>query len=366
LRGLPRYNRRVLRTSLLTHADAFLGARAAWQELAGVSENATPFQTWEWQSTWWKHFGGSRSLRLYTVHEGGDLVGIAPMMLSRGIWRALRPCGVGPSDYLHPLARAGYERAVADSLAERFCEEPGVDLIDLHQVRETEAMAERFRARTQEQAKALVLDLPGTFDAYLATLGKSLRYDVRRFEKPGRSETVSIEEPADAVSASAALTVLFDLHVRRWRKRMLPGAFTPALRRFHLEWARLAVEAGMLRLSVLRHRGEPVGAVYGMAQGQTVYYYQAGFDPKAGNISPGTLAVAHTIRRAIEEGMRQFDFMRGDEPYKRRWQPQRCWANERILVPGQGSLGRMASAWNLAGSRVEGRLRQRFEGRGVL
>jgi CelD/BcsL family acetyltransferase involved in cellulose biosynthesis len=270
--------------------------------------------------------------------------------------------GLGPSDYLHPLAREGYEEIVSDALTEHLKGLRSVDLVDLHAVRETRALARFPAAKTIEQSTCLVLDLPPTYDAYLATLGKSLRYDVRKLDKTLFKEgRAKVEE-----GGPEGMEVLFEQHHKRWRKRGLPGAFLGKAKRFHTEWAALAAQEGWLRLGVLKLDGEPIGAIYAMSMGETTYYYQAGFDPAQGAVSPGTLLVAHTIRSAIEEGRTRFDFMRGDEPYKRRWKPQHAYKNLRLLAPSAGMLGRAGSLWNDLGSRVESRVRARLEGRGLL
>jgi CelD/BcsL family acetyltransferase involved in cellulose biosynthesis len=359
----------VLRTSLVTSADALEALRDPWRELAASSESATPFQTWEWQTAWWKAFGGRKRLHLVLMHEGDDLVGLMPLTRTLAPWRTLRPMGSGPSDYLQPLSRPGYDEAVADALIDHFSSLRDVDLVDLHQVRESQPLARRGvpDATRIEQAVCLVLDLPATYDAYLATLGKSLRYDVRRLDKEpfqgGRAKIRSV----GASEAGQGMQVLFEAHRKRWRKRGLPGAFVGRrVQRFHEEWAQAAIPAGYLWLSLLELDDRPVGAIYAMAFGSACYYYQAGFDPEASAISPGTLLVAHTVRRAIEEGKTHFDFMRGDEPYKRRWKPQHELRNYRFIMPAQGILGRLGSSWNRTGSRVEHRVRARLEGRGLL
>jgi CelD/BcsL family acetyltransferase involved in cellulose biosynthesis len=210
------------------------------------------------------------------------------------------------------------------------------------------------------------LDLPKTYDEYLSTLGKSLRYDVRKLDKTlfvtGRA---SIEQvPSEKIDEG--MDILFEQHKLRWRKRGLPGAFFGKGIRFHKEWAPHAARNGWLWLSVLRLDEEPIGAIYAMKLGRTAFYYQAGFDPSKGSVSPGTLLVAHTIRRAIEEGAEHFDFMRGDEPYKRRWKPQHAHHNLRLIAPANGMLGNLGSSWNQVGSSIEGRVRARLEGRGLL
>lgn len=357
----------MLRTSVLKGGGLFQELRDPWRDLVASSSTASPFQTWEWQSTWCRHYGGSRRPHALAVWEGGDLVGLMTFVRSLGPWRPLRPLGIGPSDYLQPLARAGYDSPVAEAVAHHIRGFKGVDLADVQQVRESTPLAAELRGETTiEQATCLVLDLPATYDAYLATLGKSLRYDVRKLDKSLFKEGRAVLRSYGSDEVQAGFDILLDQHRKRWRKRGLPGAFVGRATRFHREWLPQAAKAGWLWLSVLELDGQPIGAIYAMTLGDAAYYYQAGFDPEQGAVSPGTLLVAATIRRAIEEGRTRFDFMRGDEPYKRRWKPQHELRNLRFLVPGGGPLGQIGSSWNLAGSRVESRVRARLEGRGLL
>jgi len=351
---------------VLVGAGLFEELKGPWRDLANHSPQATPFQTYEWHETWWRHYGGFREPRAYVVREGEDIVGIMPMIRTKGLWSTLRPMGMGPSDYLHPLVREGSGDEVAKHLAESMKSATNIDLIDLHQVRETNAITNCFECTRIEQATCLLLDLPNSFDAYLGTIGKSLRYDVRKLDKSLFKTGRAIIDEVASDQLEQGMEILFEQHKLRWRKRGLPGAFLGKSIRFHKEWAEQASRNGWLRLSVLKLDGEPIGAIYAMALGDTSYYYQAGFDPSKGSVSPGTLLVAHTIRRAIGEGAKHFDFMRGDEPYKRRWKPNHVYRNLRLIASANGMLGNLGSSWNHAGSRVEGRLRARLEGRGLI
>ena len=328
--------------------------REEWDELLLDAPTATPFSTPEWLGTWWRFFGAGRGARAVEVREGRDLVGLYPLTVGAGPWRALRAMGTGPSDYLHPLARAGREAAVAEAIEPLLRSMRGVDLLDLHGLREDQPLA---RMTTDDQARCLVLDLPPTYDAFLASLGKSLRFDCRRLDKtPFKDGKATVEtNPPDGMD------VLFELHRARWRAKRLPGAFIGRLVPFQRAWAAEAVAKGYLWLSVLRLEGEPIGALYAMTVGRQVFYYQAGFAPTEGAISPGTLLVAHTVRRAIEEGKTRFDFLRGDEGYKRRWKPQHAYADRRAVVP-LNARGRAGAAWIAQASRAEAKVRERLEG----
>ncbi len=328
--------------------------REEWKALLDDAPTATPFATPEWQTAWWNLFGSGRRALAIEVREGHDLVGLFPLTVGGGPWRVLRAMGTGPSDYLHPLARGGQEAAVAQAIQATLQRVGGVDLIDLHGLREDQPLA---TMTTDDQARCLVLDLPPTYDAFLASLGKSLRYDVRRLDKsPFKEGKATIEtNPPDG------LDILFDLHRARWRAKRLPGAFIGRLVPFQRAWAAAAAKRGYLRLSVLKVEGEPIGALYAMAVGRQVFYYQAGFAPTEGAISPGTLLVAHTVRQAIEEGRTRFDFLRGDEGYKRRWKPQHEFVDRRAVVP-LNARGRLGEAWIARAAAVEVKVRARLEG----
>jgi len=53
--------------------------------------------------------------------------------------------------------------------------------------------------------------------------------------------------------------------------------------------------------------------------GDVLYYYNAGVDPDARDLSPGILMAARYMELAVGLGRRRVDFLRGDESYKYEW-----------------------------------------------
>jgi CelD/BcsL family acetyltransferase involved in cellulose biosynthesis len=331
-----------------------------WRALVVEDPLATPFQTFEWQRIWFEHYGLGKEPWAVCVREGRDLVGLLTLVRFRGAWTVLRSLGIGPSDYLHPLALTERAREELRGFIEGFCE---ADLLDLHQIRETNPVLEGLEPG-MEQAHCLVLDLPSSYESFVAGLGKSLRYDVRKLDRSLIEPQKAIVERVTAERLQAGFDAFLEQHKARWHSRRLPGAFIGRGTRFHREWIELAHRNDWLRLRLLRVEGKIIGAIYAMAFNQTVYYYQAGFDPEMKAFSPGNLLVAQTIKEAIEEGRSQFDFMRGDEAYKRRWKPQHAWSNRRLMV-SKGSLAGVAGMrWNQEGHRLEKKIRSQLEGPG--
>jgi CelD/BcsL family acetyltransferase involved in cellulose biosynthesis len=86
--------------------------------------------------------------------------------------------------------------------------------------------------------------------------------------------------------------------------------------RYFRDVADAVAAAGWLRLGVLEVDGEDVAVLYAFAYEGTLALYNAAFDPTLAPLSVGIVCHAYAIRSAIEEGIRTYDLLRGDEPYK--------------------------------------------------
>ena len=162
---------------------------------------------------------------------------------------------------------------------------------------------------------------PGaSIDDWLGTLGKKERHEIRR--KVRRAEAVGEVRLDDSADPVADLPAFIDLHQRRWGdlglfpdtpgRRPEPGVRATPVR---------AVRArdGPVRLAFLTVGGRRIAAGITFETPDSIYYYNAGVDPDARELSPGVLMVERYMRRALERGIGRVDFLRGDEPYKYEW-----------------------------------------------
>jgi CelD/BcsL family acetyltransferase involved in cellulose biosynthesis len=100
------------------------------------------------------------------------------------------------------------------------------------------------------------------------------------------------------------------------------------------------LESGRLRLHTLRLDGAPAAVTYCFAHHNRYFLYQHGFNERFRRHSVGLVALACTIRAAIEEGALEFDLLYGDEPYKSLWAQERR-VLERIDLYPAGITGRI-------------------------
>jgi CelD/BcsL family acetyltransferase involved in cellulose biosynthesis len=161
----------------------------------------------------------------------------------------------------------------------------------------------------------------------------------RRERKLAKSHELSFRL-SDGERLEGDMSTLLRLHAARWEDAS--AAFEPELEAFHREFAAIALERGWLRLWICEVDGNPVAAWYGLRYADCECFYQSGRDPAWDEHSVGFVLLAHSIRSAFEDGMREYRFLRGGDAYKGRFADGDPGVE--TMVVGRGSLGRPAVA----------------------
>ena len=326
------------RVFTVSDEETFHALRPEWNALLSRSASDGPFLTWEWLASWFRHLRGRARLSVRCVRRpDGQLVGVAPLAVfpadprRPAPWPALGFLGTGVagSDYLDLLVREDAEAEVLEALAREFARERRP--VDLGQMRRRPCLGAGLAARLRERGWRLrhsrssicpIADLAGLdWDGYLGRLGREHRYAVRRASRALSARfSVELESVGTERARRSAMGILAQLHESRWRGERSVTAFrTPALVAFHDEASRRFLERGALRLFVLRVDDRPVAALYGFVHGGRFHFYQSGYDPEFASWSVGLATMAASIRAAIQEGARVYDFLHGAERYKFHW-----------------------------------------------
>jgi CelD/BcsL family acetyltransferase involved in cellulose biosynthesis len=353
-----------LRVEEITDETAFFAFGDEWRRLFDATPDTTPFQSWEWLSTWWKFRGRGRPLALVALEEMKPLcaMALAVTPYRHTPLRLVRWMGAPNSDY-HDFV--GGERR--DECAAAFLAHLGAKrdwhVCDLSELRgETlAALSAPLGARSCDQQPCATIILPPTQEEYRRRLGGNHRSAIKRnrarIEADHRAVAFTTVDAAQDLPG--ALADLFRLHTARLRERGQSGAFaTESARAFHCEVASKFLERDCLRLHRLMIDGECRAALYCFRHGATVYYYLGGFDREFQKYGPGTLLLNHAVECAIGEGAREFDLMRGDEAYKSRWKSI-ARDNGRIIFGRGGFASRVAVGCRLLERRIF-RLREAF------
>jgi CelD/BcsL family acetyltransferase involved in cellulose biosynthesis len=316
--------------------------RGEWNDLLRRSGFDTIFLTWEWQTTWWRTLGAIRGpLYLLAVHDDERLVGILPLYLtSDDSIRTLRVVGcIEVADYLDFIIEAGQEESVYRAFLDWLVgpDAPAWDALDLcnqpasslaHSRLPELARARGWSAEVSQEDVCPVITLPSGasepdfdgWEAYLATLDKKERHEIRRKLRRVERETPDAELRfvrethglTDAVNAFIAL--------HRLSRRDKDAFMDEQMQSFFHALALTCAERGWLQLSFLEVGGEPIASYFCFEYKNQVLVYNSGYDPQAyPQLSPGWVLLARLIQEAIAQDCVRFDFLQGDEDYKHRF-----------------------------------------------
>ncbi len=293
-----------------------------WAVLHARIPGATAFSHPAWAQVWLRHFGAGCAPVFLSIRRGEDLIGVAALDMDRAEARELGDHNV--RDYAGPLALPGEEDTVAAGILEWLREDltPAVTFwgipADSPMVEAIESAAKLgWTFETTPEAVCPGIDLPETFEDYVAALSKKERHEIRRklrnFATAGNAKFASWDTPAEI---EPRLDRFFELmRISRGDKDEF---LTPAMEAFFRDLVATFGPLGMLHLGVLTLEGTEVAMTLSFENPEGVYLYNSGYDPAFAHLSIGLVSKAMALEDAIERGKSRFDFLRGDEDYKRR------------------------------------------------
>ena len=314
----------MMRVESVTSQTAIDRLVPEWQALWQRVSDATPFQSPVWLVPWWHSFGNEAPLVL-TARDAGRLIAVLPLYIyDEAECRKLLPIGIGLSDYLDVLVEPGRSEAVG-ALLGALAEHPGWDECYLPELPPGAALLTAKppanvleRRRTGETCP--VLSLPGAVQRLNEVVPRKTLRDLRQARRRAAAAGTTEAIRAEASTVFEFMQHFFRLHEKRWRPIAGRGVCAdPVVQKFHLSAAQRMLDAGMLRLCLLRIGNSIAAAYYGFAAKRTAFAYLSGFDPEFTELSLGTQIVAHAIEEAVREGAREFHFLRGGESYKYAW-----------------------------------------------
>jgi len=326
--------------SLLTSEEEFASLEPEWNSFLRESRSDSIFLTWEYLSIWWEVYGADYDLRvLLAQDEDGAWVGIAPLMIGRGHSFPRRHFrhltflgGLGDSlaEYQDFIIRPGWETCLVPAFL-RFVEEDLAEEWDVLLLRDTDerspnllplmsAVAARGPHAAHLSSRASPhIPLPDSWDAYLESKSKNFRKQFKnQWNRLHKHDSVEWLEAGRDLPVSQAMTILAELNRERWGDRgdtFRSEQFT----RFHRRLAECFQERGWLFLRILRLNGGDVAARYDFVYGNKLWNYQNGWRPETGNLSLGKLFLGYSLQHCVREGIREYDFLGGESPYKLSW-----------------------------------------------
>ena len=308
-----------------------------WRSFEQTAD-CTPFQTFDWLSTWHRHVGTLNGVTPAVViaRRGGDVAMLMPLAVHKGFARRLTFLGQDLCDYNAPLLAPDFSDGLGrDGFAALWRDVRALlqaapalrhDIIALAKMPETVGAQPNPLLRLDVRlnpAGAYETALGADWEKFYSARRSSAtrRGDRNKVRRLGTIGEVKFVNP----DTSAELALTFDALVRQKGKsfaRMgVPNIFErPGYAAFFQELATAPRMRSLVHLSRLDVGPTWAATNLGLTFRDCYYHILASYhDGEVSRFGPGAAHLRELLRFAIARGLKRFDFTIGDEPYKREW-----------------------------------------------
>ena len=323
----------AVKIKIIEDEGSFFSLREEWNRLLLASSASSVFLTHEWLSIYWKFFGKGRRLLILTAYNpAGQMIGAAPLCVSTvsfmaiPVFRRAEFVGAPFSDILGFIIKPGEEEKVVQTFFS-VLRSRGIDLVDLQEIPEAsparlavKALEEKSGFQVTEEEMGVLPYLPTAvgWDDYLSSLGKStqrnFKYYTNRLAKKFQLEFTA-HPGADSIEKE--LGSFFNLYEKRFKE--IPSLIDLSHRRFREEIAALFAKKGWMVLFTMKLNGVLVAAEWCLLWEGKLLSYNACYDSDWSKEGTANVFQGNIIRHAMENGFREYDFLRGAEGYKGHW-----------------------------------------------
>lgn len=307
-------------------------ASAEWQGLAnalGANFSLSP----EWIQITAKSHGIFENAQLWTVRRHGRLAAVLPLTISK-----VRSAGISLTALELVANRVSYHNTVLSSLPIPFtldlllslARENSVDFIHFAGIGDDTELAEVL-GRAEQKHKAIVHRLSGEASPYLplnlswdelvASKPKKFRYKLRKREEMLQSSgNLDMRWYSSPDECPALLRAMEAVEESSWKQQAGVSIFArPHEKRYHELLLPFLGGRGALRANVLFRQDTPIAYNLCCLWDGWMGQLKTSFDQAHAALSPGSLVIDHAIRRACENGAKEFDFLGNRDPHKLAW-----------------------------------------------
>lgn len=330
-----------MRSEIITTVERLFEIEVAWDELYRADPHAHLYLSSDFLCSIAIRSAGR--FRIVVAWSDEDVcVGLIPLLITTR-WSKTRSCltngldmlgHVFDADYTGILCAPAHEAAVCRTLAHEIARMDFNRLI-LNYFRgppsrlgafvsafdattfDTKAKEQRINDGQTNNLICPSVDLPSSFDAYLAGLSSNTRQKLRRLMRQFDGDPrlkIRKSRPETFTEDVTILSKLWYLKHAKDKGKQRASRLAELCR----EATMLGLANGMVYLAILWRDGAPIAAQANYLDNtrREVLFHVAGRDDAVRDLSVGLLLQAYCIRWAIANGYERYDFTIGDEPYK--------------------------------------------------
>ena len=317
----------MMQVELIDQIEHFKNFKEDWDTAYLADPHATVFVSWPWIRGWIDTTNDRWLVLAVKVDKSSPYVAFLPLAL-RNVKtnrffsvHQLHFAGTPTSDHKGFVCQPEYQDIAIKSMAIFIQKHISWDYLLAEEIWDprfddflSEFSSLKYRIKERAATGCPYLPLPQSWDDYLLQMGHESRRDIRR--------ALRISERLENFHVSHVRQDDFDNSVKiidRLTWGVQPDQKWDSFRGKNITpQFRGCFESGLFWGVIFWHGQVPISAQNVFMDFRKGYIagYNTGYDPDYAKFSPGKAIQSYTIRYAIENGFREFDFLRGNEGYK--------------------------------------------------
>ena len=307
--------------SYTTAVETLDRVTSSWDRLRHPLRWSCIFVLPAWLKAWWEAFGEQRELYLRTLWDDQNVIGLAPLLVNNKTASFIGSADV--CDYLDFAIAPGEESNFFEVLLDDLRNE-GISRLDLRPVRRDSTVLKYLPSIARNRGYdincspedvSLELDLPPTWNEYLAMLKNKQRHEIRRklrrLWEAGRVEHHCAEVSEEVEDYLDTFLNLFSLS-----KDEKASFMNPKMESFFRSLAKAMADIGLLSLGAIQVDKVTAAMTMGFDYDDSHYLYNSAYDPQFSDLSVGLLCKVLCLKESIEKRRKKWNFLKGAEPYK--------------------------------------------------
>jgi CelD/BcsL family acetyltransferase involved in cellulose biosynthesis len=320
-----------------------------WDSLLQNSFSPNIFLTFEWFKTYCNHYKPENILFIL-VYDDSELVGIAPLQIIElkylNFFKIRKVVFISErfSEYCDFIIKKGREKEIFPIFLTEIKKYKfdWIDLLDISENSITPAFINtitkdkkilNFSCKINDHNIYYHIDTSFPKEKYLYKFSSktinTLERKIKKFENDFSVKLIS-EYSADA----EGLSRLSDFNITRMNKKQTNSFFENHENSLFIndlitEFSR----KGYILISKI-HLYKLFPSIFlCFLFNNKLSYFLSGYDPEFEKYSIGAIHLKYLIDFSFENKFSSFDFLRGDDEYKKRWHPEKSYSKRIILVP---------------------------------
>jgi len=321
----------------ITTEEGFSNLRDNWNRLSETAEYPNVFMTFDWFRAWRQYFTQKdlSSLRpnVLVLKKDGDIAGVLPL-----VYRTASRFGVAVRklEFVETLADyhdlvvgndpAGQSRAIAEFLAES---QDQWDLVDLRDLRETGNTATMIGGALShvglhyrvlpEPEHCPYLPITGDSAVQIERLSGHVRRVLRKRMERAKALGLHVRVIEDPHDHQGLVEKMIALEAQKRSEGKLVQPFVGKYREVFQSLFNSLGPRNWVYVALMESGDQPVAWQLGFRCGKKLWDYNKAYDHAFSQFAPGTLLVAALLDYGFSHGYEEYDFLRGEEPYKTVW-----------------------------------------------